>query len=780
MFEKLFYSFPVQLLINHIKKNHALLLCWIILFAVVTGNFGRILGIPYLFLDPEYMNKTGFWSFFIVGITVGGFVMAFHITSYIIDGDKFRFLGALTRPFTKFCINNSIIPLAFMITYIISIVRFQIDNEYGSTVKIFVELSGFITGFSCMIIFLFTYFWTTNKDIFKILASNVEKKLKRVKATRIQLMKKYQTERKNVIRVDNYINLSLRFKFRIRNVSKKVHQFDKEAVLKVFDQNHLNSVVIEVFIIFVILGIGLFREYAFFQIPAAASVILLLTILIMIAGALTFWVRGWTLTTILAVLILFNFIIKGELLKRPNEAFGLDYSAEKVDYSMKSLVNHNSSTNYNNDKRATLEILENWRKKFSTENKPKMIFICSSGGGLRSALWTLNVLQNADSVTNGALMKHAMLMTGASGGLIGESYFRELILKKQKGDPTNPYNKKYLEKIATDKLNPIIFTLLVNDLFVPLPQYFKYNGQRYLKDRGYAFEQQLNKNTDFVLDKPLSAYKAPEQASAIPMVLLSPTIINDGRKLFISPQNVSYMNMSDAQINHSFSTKIKGIDFMRFFDEQGAADLRFSSALRMSATFPYVTPNIALPSKPTMELMDAGISDNFGISDATRFLYVFKDWISKNTSGVIFMLIRDSEKNRPIEKNLGTSLVQKFFNPIKSIYTNWDNIQDIKNDNLIEYIDSWYNGKVEKVVFEYIPRSVVTAQANTKNYQVHIKEERANERAALSWHLTTREKESIINSIQLDYNKKALSRLKQLINNNMIVAKATNNHTNKR
>src|SRR5690606_20348695 len=87
-----YFSFPIQLLLNHIKNNQVLLLCWVLLFAIVTENFGKVFGIPYLFLDPEYMQEVSFWSFFIIGIALGGFVMAFHITSYIMDGPKFSFL----------------------------------------------------------------------------------------------------------------------------------------------------------------------------------------------------------------------------------------------------------------------------------------------------------------------------------------------------------------------------------------------------------------------------------------------------------------------------------------------------------------------------------------------------------------------------------------------------------------------------------------------------------------------------------------------------------------
>jgi hypothetical protein len=56
----LLYSFPVQLLMNNLKRNQVLMICWIILFAMITGNFGKYLGVPYLFLDPEYLNKVTF------------------------------------------------------------------------------------------------------------------------------------------------------------------------------------------------------------------------------------------------------------------------------------------------------------------------------------------------------------------------------------------------------------------------------------------------------------------------------------------------------------------------------------------------------------------------------------------------------------------------------------------------------------------------------------------------------------------------------------------------
>jgi hypothetical protein len=100
LFEDIFYSFPIQLLINHFKKNQILLLLWILLFAIIMQNSGTMLGIPYLFLDPEYMNSVDSRSFFILGISMGIFIMSFHITTYILDSYRFTFLGTIAKPFT--------------------------------------------------------------------------------------------------------------------------------------------------------------------------------------------------------------------------------------------------------------------------------------------------------------------------------------------------------------------------------------------------------------------------------------------------------------------------------------------------------------------------------------------------------------------------------------------------------------------------------------------------------------------------------------------------------
>jgi hypothetical protein len=385
-----------------------------------------------------------------------------------------------------------------------------------------------------------------------------------------------------------------------------------------------------------------------------------------------------------------------------------------------------------------------------------MVFVCTSGGGKRAALWTLATLQQADSLTDGRLMDQTMLITGASGGLIGASYFREVILRQKQGQEVHPYSPLHQRKIATDNLNPLIFSLLANDLFVGLTK-FEYQGQRYSRDRGYTFEEQLNIDTENFMDKTLTDYREPEMKATVPMIIFSPTIINDGRKLYISPQPVSFLNSEILNFPTYDNPKLSGIDFQQLFAEHGGSNLRFLSALRMSATFPYITPNTTLPTAPPIQIMDAGISDNFGISDAVRFIYSFREWIAANTDGIVIVSIRDSPKLSPIAEQQGNTLIDDITQPIASVYNNFENFQDITNDNLVGYARSWFKGSIDRVDIQYMPTSYVPILQKMDSIRQH------NARASLSWRLTTREKQGVVETLSTQPNQDALKKLQDII-----------------
>ncbi|MFA0962478.1 patatin-like phospholipase family protein [Roseivirga sp. BDSF3-8] len=753
MVDRLRYSFPVQLLVNNLKKNVLLVLTWVLITYVIAGHFGKTLGIPYLFLDPEYLDSVDFTSFFIVGFTLGGFTMAYHITCYILDGAKYPFLGLLKRPFMHFTINNSTIPFIFLVIYIIQIFVYQLDYEFNTFWDILLKVSGMLAGYFLMVSILFVYFWLTNKDVISTnkMARQVDKKLRKSKISRAAIMRRWRSINKKRIKVRYFLRLDMR----LQPVPDPEVAVSREDILNIFSQHHLNSIIIEMLIFGVIMGLSFFADSQYMQIPAAASTILFATLIIMFVGAISFWVRGWALTIFFVLLIGLNMISALRHEQWIHQAFGLDYDTERADYLAALDATRQGSPIVEEDRLHTLEMLDNWRKKF--DSPPPAIFICSSGGGQRAALWTLRALQVADSATEGSLLRHTILMTGASGGLVGGAYYRELALRKIQGQIPTTNSREYTTAISSDMLNPVIFSLLINEPLVRW-QSFEYQGREYPKDRGYSFERKLNRNTRGLMDKSLEDYRQAEYDALIPMLLMTPTIINDGRKLYISSQKVSYMGATTPEYVLE-SAEPKGVDFRRLFEAQQAGDMSFLTALRLSATFPYVSPNASLPSEPRLEVMDAGVTDNFGITDAVRFIYTFRHWLSENTSGVIILSVRDTPKKGPVSRGEEVDMFDKIFTPLANLYKNFDNIQDLNNDTNIEYAGSWMDVPVQMLTLEYSPLSFYLDQhpelskAQTGLLDVPM------ERASLSWRLTGKEKENILQNIRKKGNQRTLQEL---------------------
>jgi len=761
-FVHLYFSFPIQLLVLHLKKNFLLLLIWGFLFGIITGQFGREFGIPYLFLDPEYLNHVNALSLFLLGGSLGIFEMAFQITSYSIQSGRFHFLGYVRRPFQKFFINNSIIPLIFLIVYIINFIKFQTESEALTLAQILWEAGAFLLGFALVLVIFFYYLVGTNKDLFLMVGSTMEKKPERRK------IRKWFNKPRNAweesIRVDFYLENP----WTIKKVSRKMF-YDQDKIQKVFAQNHLNSLIMEVAVVVTILFFGIFTDREFFQPPAGVSLVLFLTIMVMVTGWASFWFREWTIAAVVLFVFSFNYLTSTIWFQENQDAFGLNYSSHP-NYTLSNLKSLASEENNTKDYQNTLKILNAWRGKFPQEKKPKLMVLCCSGGGERSAIWVLRNLQFTDSITHGEMMRHTILMTGASGGMFAAALYRQLYYQSLKLEQSHKghsnkkpsyfaplYDPSHAANLGKDNLNAILFHMVVNDIFFPFRR-FRYNGKTYFKDRGYALEEEINAHTGRILDRPLSDYREPEMKAQIPLLFLTPTIINDGRKLYISPIPISYMATTDSLWNKDGIRHISGVEFSRFFKNQQADSLRFLTALRMSATFPYISPNVELPSNPSMEVMDAGMNDNFGVGDALKFLYIFREWIRNNTSGAVLVSIRDTPSEKANTQSRRQTVFEKVVSVLSRFYGVWQDIQDNSNDYQMVYVRKLLDNHLTYVELPYIP--AYTRSGVKSRDSISVKLVRG---ASLSWHLTRFEKEDIENSLKRPAIFKANKRIESLI-----------------
>ncbi|MFZ5552139.1 MAG: patatin-like phospholipase family protein [Bacteroidota bacterium] len=747
---RFFFSFPVQLVFVHLKRSHFLLLFWLLLFTIVTHTFGRKYGLPYLFLYPEYLGDVNFWSHAILGFSCGGFIMAFNMYSYVMHGYKFSFIATVSKPFYKFSINNFVIPALFVIIYVYQAIIFQYNKEFVPVWDIILNMLGYFTGMFIFFFFSFYYFFKTNKDLSKLTGKSEESMEEEIRAKNIQTTLHKKIKWYEIFnsdqgwRVETY--LASPFKIKLARDSK---HYDIDLLKKVFAQNHINASIFEFAMILSFLLIGSMGEYSVFIIPAGASVFLLFTMLIMLISAIYSWLRGWTITFLIFMFIFLNYLsTTTDLFSYKNFAYGLDYSNELAEYSHTRIHQLQSdSIAQQKDIKNAIETLNLWKEKNTSSDsgvvkKPKMVIICTSGGGLRSAMWTFHVLQKTDSALNGNLMKQSHLITGSSGGMIGAAYYRELFMDKQMNSYMDLNNPKYTNKISKDVLNAVSFTIATNDLFIRY-RHFDDGPYSYTIDRGYMFEKQLNNNIDSAFDKRLFDYIVPEKMSEIPTMIISPTIINDGRRLVISSQPMSFLSQCNPGENVHSQTSDEYVEFTRMFYKQNAYNLRFSSALRMSASFPYVMPMVSLPSEPSIEVMDAGYRDNYGVRLALRYIYTFRYWLKSNTSGVIILQIRDRQKEVEVPAQTN-SVTKRLTKPLGNLYDNIFYTQDYDNDQLLQFASGWFENEIDVV-----------------NFCLPITEKN---RVSLSWHLTQLEKQQVANAYyELEGNRQSVQRLKMLL-----------------
>ena len=698
----------------------------------MSDSFGYSFGSPFLFFSPEYLGKVSYLSFLLLGFSLGGFTMAYNVYSYTKIGPRFPFLIVVTRPFLRFCINNSLIPIIFIVFYLFKMVKFQLTEELANSSETVFYVLSFIFGLLIFIALSILYFFPLRRNNDQ--NDEEESYVNPVSSLANKGEKWYNYFRTESKRPIYYIGR----RFRIYK-SRSILHLDQELIEQIYGQNRINAFIFELITIIAFLGMGFFRNYSLFEVPAAVSVMTLLTIISMIFSALMSWFHRWTYPLIFGVLISMSYLSTSTpFFKYTSYAIGLDYKKEnRIKYTLDNIAEYDlDSSGSNNSKIAIYQMLENWKKNQQI-NKPKLVIMNTSGGGSRSALWTLVVMGKCDLFLHNKFSSRLQLITGASGGMIGAAYYRELVLRENMKQIKSRFASEFKANVSKDLLNKLSFSASTNDLLIRYKT-IKYNNHNYTLDRGAAFEEQLHQNLHDFLEHRLGYYQKHEKSGRIPLMIFSPTIINDGRRLWISSQNLSYIIGKRTE-----NSVFENVDYQTFFKENKPNLIRFSSVLRASATFPLVMPMITMPTKPEIQLMDAGMRDNYGGKVTIDYLIAISDWIKKNTSGVIIVEIRDTKRILNDESYNDISLIDKVTLPFGNMITNFTRTQDFDQEQLMKLCSRSFK----------FPFDIVTFNLR----------ENSKDRISLSWHLTKREKKKIEEAFKSKENQAMLRKLKKLL-----------------
>lgn len=733
----IYHFFPVQLLLLHARKFQVLLVFWAILFSTLNGGFMRSYGAAALFLSPEYLGDVTPLSVAIVGMATGIFIMSWNITTFILFSRHFRFLATTTKPFLKYCINNALLPLGFLIFYFIKVVQFGVSKELLPALSILWLSLGFLSGFVFIIAVSLLYFFRADKSIIRRMTPVINNP----KLFKSQFRKdEVKLNESRLMRVQWYLNSP----FTLRK-TRDVSHYSKDFIESIFNRHHI-AAVLSIFVAFMFLiAVGFFMDSRYFQLPAAASILVFFAIFISLSGAFSYFLQSWSIPFFIGVFFLLNLLYRYNVIDPTNKAYGLNYTKEvpRPLYDRQALLEMCSSEKLQHDKANMLAILDRWKAR-QPEARPILYLINTSGGGNRSATFTMSTLQRLDSLCGGQLMRKTFLVSGASGGMLGAAYFRALSRLRDAGNPSiRLQDPKYVDDISGDLLNTLFSSFVARDLASPA-QKFKVGEYEYVKDRGYAFEQKLNANTRGILNKQLKDLAPDEAAARIPLMLFNSVITRDSRAMIISTQPVSFLMRPRYDSASVPAMDPDAVDFSTLFARQDPMNLRLLTALRMNATFPYVLPNVWLPANPVIDVMDAGFRDNFGELNAIRFLNAFREWVQQNTSGVVLLQIRDRKAGgweHPFETGNITEVITK---PILLLQDNWYKMQEFNQNDLLSLAQGGMGFPFRKLVFQYVPKT-------------------EDEGAALNFHLTKQEKLNITGSLDNEENEKTFAVFKRLV-----------------
>ena len=350
--------------------------------------------------------------------------------------------------------------------------------------------------------------------------------------------------------------------------------------------------------------------------------------------------------------------LQDRLLLRPKRATS-GGPARSLEAYQKSINPHLASLE---SFRAREQLLGRWAQSFQkpgSENtgtvKPVLVVVATSGGALRAAIWTETVLGYLDDKIPD-FHHHVRVMTGASGGMLGAARY-----VSGHFDDTGVVGAPDRPLVAPDYLTPIAWQIAFRDFFPnSLVPWATYNRGDALEDAWIDFDKGIGHTFGQIKDK--------EYAGLIPSIIFSPMLVEDGRRLLISNlplQDLAFIQgkalMADDEqtlrdqyrgynptkpepdlydLEYPDLASVSAVELFGLFGEAGRDNLKLASAVRMSATFPYVTSAVALPTDPPRHAVDAGYYDNYGINLATAWVFSHRVWIARNTSGVLVVQSR--------------------------------------------------------------------------------------------------------------------------------------------
>jgi hypothetical protein len=307
-----------------------------------------------------------------------------------------------------------------------------------------------------------------------------------------------------------------------------------------------------------------------------------------------------------------------------------------------------------------------YRKEHAEEIKPqnllaprngaKVILVAANGGGIQAAAWSARVLtgieegcRSGGNCGGRSFARSVRAISAVSGGSVGAMYFANAYGKygaKEGELPDNDGLERIVELAERSSLDGLTWGLVYSDFLRTMAPFL--SKVRFFRrtDRARALEFEWQRDVD--LNAMLGEWKRDAVDGKRPGVVFNTTVVDNGRPLLFST------------IEHRENPSVAQI-FDRLYKDY---DTPVTSAVRMSATFPFVTPAARAHRSDKSDwadaeyhVVDGGYYDNYGMATLVECLDNELDKPEVNVSELMVIRIHSmpvvKSPDRGLEKKRG-------------------------------------------------------------------------------------------------------------------------------
>lgn len=344
------------------------------------------------------------------------------------------------------------------------------------------------------------------------------------------------------------------------------------------------------------------------------------------------------------------------------------------------------------------------------ENQELRLIIVAPGGGIHASAWTGQVLSGLHDRYREGFASRLELISAVSGGAVGTMYYLDNFpylrmadlsdsseIKEVSRERFRTIKRTVFRRSSTSSLEALAWGATFPDTMRLLL------GNWVQEDRGIVQERRWLRRMDIEGDDygpTLMSWMEKAQKKELPYVVFNATEAETGRRILFSTFRFPF--------NSHYPAEAQAIDFLTIAD--GRFDLPISTAVRLSATFPYAA-SAAMPAADTIPLghvVDGGYVDNEGLLTAVEYVR-FRLEGTKNKVKYLIVRILHTPPLQPhmvgsTEKGFsGSGWEYASVGPLMAMSNVRITSQRERGEIELELLKSKYVDQVESVVLQFAP-----------------------------------------------------------------------------